>query len=179
MKTEYRILELLKGRPMLMTELQKESRFSTNGIVGVMAFLEKYKLVETMVSTEHELMAKITPSGVQLLNLPSLPEDESVKSGIGEAESIAGMIEEINEESNKRRWKSKAEKDYEAWADTLRDKKTINLYPLYQHTETANWITDMAIRIDVRPNDVIRAMWFIAKDSVGAKLEQDVKGVKK
>ena len=77
MKPENRILELLKENPMLMTELQKELGVTTNGIVGVMAFLEQYKLVETLVSTEHELMAKITPDGLQLLNLPDLPEDET------------------------------------------------------------------------------------------------------
>lgn len=36
-------------------------------------------------------------------------------------ESIVGMIEEINEESNKRRWKTKAEKNYEAFIGVLRE----------------------------------------------------------
>ena len=37
-------------------------------------------------------------------------------------QSITGMVEEINEESNKRRWKSKEEKDYEAFVRVLREK---------------------------------------------------------
>ena len=37
-------------------------------------------------------------------------------------QSIVGMVEEVNEESNKRRWKSKAEKDYEAFMEVLREK---------------------------------------------------------
>ena len=38
------------------------------------------------------------------------------------SESIVGMIEEINEKSNKRRWKIKAERDYEALIKVLREK---------------------------------------------------------
>ena len=175
MNLEKKVLELLKEKPMLVSELYKKLPLATSDMLSLMAFLEEYKLIETMASAEHELMAKITEKGVQLLNLPSLPEGESVKSEIGEVESIAGMVEQINEESNKRRWKSKAEKDYDAWADTLRDKKMINIYSLSQHTETANWIDAMAMRFNVSGNDVIRAMWAIAKDTVGAKLERDVK----
>ena len=37
-------------------------------------------------------------------------------------QSIVGMIEEINEESNKRRWKTKAERDYEVLIKVLREK---------------------------------------------------------
>lgn len=77
MKAENRILELVKEKPMLMSELQNELAFSTGGMIGVMAFLEQYRLIETTESTKHELMAKITRKGLQLLNLPDLPEDES------------------------------------------------------------------------------------------------------
>lgn len=148
MKPEDRILELLKEKPMLMTELQEELRFTTNGIVGVMAFLENYKLVETSVSTEHELMAKITPRGLQLLNSPDLPEEESPSNLLELMERHYG------------------------------GKIGVELKTLYtptQHAETTDWITDMAIRYGVKANDIICAMWFIAKDMVWAKLEQDVK----
>jgi len=37
--------------------------------------------------------------------------------------SIVGMVEAINEESNKRRWKSKAEKDYDALRDAVKENK--------------------------------------------------------
>ena len=97
MKLEIRILELLKETPMLMTELQKELGFTTNEIVGVMAFLEKYKLVETSVSTEHELMAKITPRGLQLLNLPDLPEDETT----GEEITELMLMQDVKEKGGK------------------------------------------------------------------------------
>ena len=151
MEEEYKILELLKENPMLMTELQKELEFTTNGIVGVMAFLEKYELVETMASVNHGLMAKITTRGLQLLNLPKLPEDETTGEEITELTLIEQKM-----------------------AD-----KTINLYSLSQHTETANWIDAMVMRFNVSGNDVIRVMWVIAKDTVGAKLERDVKEKKK
>ena len=53
--------------------------------------------------------------------------------------------------------------------------KTIDLYTPDQHAETTEWITDMAIRFNVRGNDVIRAMWTIAKGTVWAKLALDAK----
>lgn len=80
MRTENGILALLKEKPLLMTKLQEELQLSTEGMVGVMSFLVQYKLVETMASTEHELMAKITEKGLQLLNLPDLPEEESANT---------------------------------------------------------------------------------------------------
>ena len=69
-----KVLKLLKEKPLLMTELEKELQLSTDDILSVMAFLEKYKLLETMASSKHELMAKITEQGLHLLNLPDLPE---------------------------------------------------------------------------------------------------------
>ena len=57
--------------------------------------------------------------------------------------------------------------------------ETLDLYTPDQHAETTEGITAMAIRFNVRGNDVIHALWSIAKDSVWAKLEQDVKEKKK
>lgn len=150
MKPENKILGLLKEKPMLVSELYKKLPLATSDMLSLMAFLEKYQLVETMASAEHELMAKITEKGVQLLNLPNLPEDETTGEEITELTLIEQKM-----------------------AD-----KTINLYSLSQHTETANWIDAMAMRFNVSGNDVIRAVWAIAKDTVGAKLERDVKAKK-
>ena len=151
MNLEKKVLELVKQKPLLMTELEKELELSTDDILSVMAFLEEYKLIETMASAEHELMAKITEKGVQLLNLPNLPEDETTGEEITELTLIEQKM-----------------------ADN-----TINLYTDKQHNETTGWIAGMAMRFNTRPEDVIRAMWVIAKDTVGAKLERDVKEKKK
>ena len=109
-------------------------------------------------------MIKITDRGLQLLNLPSLPEDESPLNLLELMEKQYATFREHNLDMIFTLPKVKSEKD-----------KTINLYPLYQHTGIANWIDAMAMRYNVRSNDVICAMWAIAKDSVWAKLEQDAK----
>ena len=62
---------------------------------------------------------------------------------------------------------------------TLKDKEIIDLYSIDQHVETTEKITDMAIRFNIRGNDVIHALWTIAKDSVWAKLTLDLKEKKK
>ena len=156
MKPENEILELLKEKDMMISELREE--FTSGGVStgesrhvdSVLTFLQKYKLVE-IVPTDEGGLVKITPRGLQLLNLPNLPEDETTGEEITELTLIGQKM-----------------------AD-----KTINLYSLSQHTETANWIDAMAMRFNVSGNDVIRAMWAIAKDTVGAKLERDVKEKKK
>ena len=149
---------------MLMTELQKELGVTTNGIVGVMAFLEKYQLVETSVSTEHELMAKITPRGLQLLNLPSLPE--------------RGLSSDQLEVLEKH-WGDEMDRELDREADLNLGQEPIDLYTSDQQVESVKGIAGMATRFGIRNSDVIHATWAIAKDSVWAKLEQDVKGVKK
>ena len=110
MKPENRILELVSQKPMLMSKLQKESAFSTKGMIGIMAFLEKYKLVETRERDKHELMAKITPRGLQLLNLPGLPEDES-----------SSNLLEVME----RHWADEMEQELDREADLNLGQKTI------------------------------------------------------
>ena len=153
MRLENGMLELLKEKPMLMTELEKELQLAREGVFLVLAFLQKSKLVEIIPldSSDGDEMVWITSRGLQLLNLPSLPGDETTGEEITELTLIEQKM-----------------------AD-----KTINLYSLSQHTETADCITDMSIRYGVKANDVIRAMWTIAKDTVGAKLERDVKEKKK
>ena len=58
-------------------------------------------------------------------------------------------------------------------------REIINLYTDDRHAETAEQITKMAIRFHVTEYDVIHAMVSIAKDTVWAKLEQDVKEKKR
>ena len=58
-------------------------------------------------------------------------------------------------------------------------KETSDLYTPDQHAETTEGITAMAIRFNVRGNDVIHALWLGSKDTVWAKLEQDVKEKKR
>jgi hypothetical protein len=57
--------------------------------------------------------------------------------------------------------------------------ETLDLYTPDQHAETTEEITAMAIRFNVRGNDVIHALWLGSKDTVWAKLEQDVKEKKR
>ena len=161
---EYTILKMLKEKPMLMTELQKELGFTTNEIVGVMAFLEKYQLVKTSVSNDHELMAKITQSGLQLLDLPSLPGGESSSNQL----EMLKIDEKEHGHDTYLFTKTKAEG--RAGKD-----KTIDLYTSDQQVESIKGIAGMATRFGIRNSDVIHATWAIAKDSVWAKLEQDVK----
>ena len=54
-------------------------------------------------------------------------------------------------------------------------KEAIDLYSRDQHAETTEGITAMAIRFNIRGNDVIHALWANAKDSVWAKLTLDMK----
>ena len=61
----------------------------------------------------------------------------------------------------------------------MKNKETIDLYTPDQHAGITEGITDMAIRFNVRGNDVILALWSIAKDSVWAMLERDVKEKKR
>jgi hypothetical protein len=55
----------------------------------------------------------------------------------------------------------------------------ITLYTDDQHAETADQITKMAIRFHVTEYNVIHALWLGSKDTVWAKLEQDVKEKKR
>ena len=150
MNLEDEVLGLLKEKPLLMSKLQEQWQLSTVELVGVLAFLQKYKLVEIIPldSPDGGEMVWITPRGLQLLNLPNLPENEPPSNLLGLMEKHYG------------------------------GKNSADLKPLYtptQHTETADWITDMAIRYGVKANDVIRALWLDGKTTVWAKLEQDKK----
>ena len=60
----------------------------------------------------------------------------------------------------------------------MKNKEPIDFYTPDQHAETTDEITAMAIRFNVRGNDVIHALWTIAKDSVWAKLALDAKDKK-
>ena len=72
-----RILELVKEEPVLIGELEAKLRLPLTEFGDAVAFLEKYRLVELSPSDEGEgPRVQITPSGLQLLNLPDLPEDE-------------------------------------------------------------------------------------------------------
>lgn len=149
MNLENKVLELVKEKPLLMSELEEKLGVSVEEVIdaGVLSFLRKYELAEITPTNEGGLV-KITPRGLQLLNLPDLPEDE-----------LPSNLSEL------------MEKHYGG-------KLGANLKTLYtpdQHAETADWITDMAIRYGVKANGVIRALWLCAKDTVWAKLKQDVK----
>ena len=56
----------------------------------------------------------------------------------------------------------------------MKNKETLDLYTPDQHAETAEQISKMAIRFHVMEYDVIHALWLGSKDTVWAKLEQDV-----
>ena len=60
----------------------------------------------------------------------------------------------------------------------MKDKEISDLYTPDQHAETTEGITAMAIRFNIRGNDVIHALWAIAKDTVWAKLALDIKELK-
>ena len=144
------ILELIKEKPMLMSEIEDKLGLSVADVidVGALPFLRKYKLAEITPTNEGGLV-KITEKGLHLLDLPNLPEDETPPQNLLEL----------------------MEKHYHRKIDV--DLKT--LYTTTQHAETADWITDMAIRYGVKANDVIRAMWLCARSEVWAKLERDLK----
>lgn len=71
-----RVLELVKEKPMPISELQEELLLSSVEMMDVLAFLQKYELVEILPvgATAEDGMVWIMPKGVQLLNLPDLPE---------------------------------------------------------------------------------------------------------
>lgn len=54
-------------------------------------------------------------------------------------------------------------------------KKVVELYEEEKQNEADNEIAAMAKRFKVRREDVVFAVWKMGKDSVWAKLEQDVK----
>ena len=57
----------------------------------------------------------------------------------------------------------------------MMQERTIDLYSTAQHAETTEGITAMAIRFDIRGNDVIHALWLGSRDTVWAKLALDLK----
>lgn len=80
MKPEDKILELLKEKPMLMSELEAKLEMPMLEVIDATIFLNKYGLVTTTPTDKGGGMVKITPRGLQLLNLPSLVEDETTAS---------------------------------------------------------------------------------------------------
>ena len=82
MRAEDKVLKLLKEKALLMSELQEKLQLSTVEVLSALAFMRKYKLVEVMPTAtgEHEERVNITARGLQLLDLPSLPEDETTAS---------------------------------------------------------------------------------------------------
>lgn len=76
MSTEDRILEMVKEKPLLMRELGGKLQLLSLEMKSAVAFLQKNGLVKLMPTNEGKAVVQITPSGLQLLNLPDLPEDE-------------------------------------------------------------------------------------------------------
>ena len=58
-------------------------------------------------------------------------------------------------------------------------KKLEELYNKAKLKEAGDEITAMAERFEIRKEDVLFAVWAISKDSVWAKLEQDLKEKKR
>ena len=151
---EDKILKCVKEKPLLMSELEEKLQLGREGVFGVLVFLQKHKLVEIIPldSPDGDEMVWIAPRGLQLLNLPNLPEERVP--------------------SNQR------ERFERQWAALTNDEKNEDVKALYtptQHAETTEGITDMAIRFNARGNDVISALWLGGKSEVWAKLEQDIK----
>lgn len=71
-----KILELVKEEPVVMENLEKMLEMSMLDVIDVVMFLKKYGLVVTTPTDEGGGLVQITPSGLQLLNLPDLPEGE-------------------------------------------------------------------------------------------------------
>lgn len=151
MDLEDKVLRLLKEKPLLVMDLRTKLMLPDEKTASVLAFLKKQGLIDTEPSTNEMMMAKITERGLHLLNLPNLPEGETTGEEITELMLI----------------------------DQKMGDKTINLYSLSQLTETANWIDNMAMRFNVRPEDVTRALWLDGKTTVWAKLEQDMREKKR
>ena len=152
MNTVNNVLELVKEEHITIGELEKKLGAGLREFGDAIEFLGSFGLIDLLPSGNEEgPWVQITPRGLQLLNLPNLPEDETTGDEITELTLIEQKI-----------------------AD-----KTINLYSLSQLTETANWIDNMAMRFNVRPEDVTRALWLDGKTTVWAKLEQSTKEKKK
>ena len=104
MKTEDRILKLLKekqveGEPGYMADLGEELDMPDNEMILVCGFLKKNGLI-----TVDEVTGGvwITPNGVQLLNLPDLPEDELPSDQLEVLERHWG--EEVDDSGDGRKW---------------------------------------------------------------------------
>lgn len=165
MNLEDKVLELIKENPLLIHELQTKLQVSSTNTISVLAFLQKYKLVEVMPTTtgEHEERVNITARGLQLLDLPNLPDDELPSDQL---------------EVLEKHWGDEMDRELDREADLNFGQEPIDLYTPNQHVESIKGITSMATRFDTRNSDVIHALWAIAKDTVWAKLERDVKGKK-
>ena len=164
MNLEDEVLELVKEKPMLVGDLRYKLQLSSEKTNDVVVFLRNHGLIEEEITEDGMMVVGITKKGLRLLNLPSLPEEESSSNWL---------------ELLERHWSDEMDKALDQEADLNLWEKTIDLYPLNQHNETVNRISKMATRFNTTPEDVMCALWAIAKDTVGAKLEQDVKGVKK
>ena len=93
MRLEDKILGLLKETPMLMTELEEKSELPMLDVIDVAIFLKKYELIETTSTDKGGGLVKITARGLQLLNLPGLPEDETTASSEFSEETIKWIRE--------------------------------------------------------------------------------------
>lgn len=84
MNIEDKILGLVRDMPLLMTELEEKSELPMLEVIDAAIFLNKYELITTTPTEKGGGMVKITPRGLQLLNLPKLPEDETTGEEITE-----------------------------------------------------------------------------------------------
>ena len=81
MNIEDKVLELVKEKPLLMSELEEMSELPMLDVIDAAIFLKKYGLIAmTPTDTGGGGLVKITPRGLHLLNLPNLPEDETTAS---------------------------------------------------------------------------------------------------
>ena len=97
MTLEDKALKLLKESPLLIYELQTKLQVSSVNVISVLAFLQKYKLVGVTPTAEGDTMIKITECGLQLLNLPSLSEDETT----GEEITELMLMQDVKEKGGK------------------------------------------------------------------------------
>jgi CTP-dependent riboflavin kinase len=83
------ILEMIKEKPLSVNKLRKELELSASETIDVLMFLEKRTLIEA-TTVKGKVLEKITPQGVQLLNLPNLLEEDTTEEWIDQREHEIG-----------------------------------------------------------------------------------------
>ena len=98
---EERILVLVKEKPMLIGKLEAMLGVELGKFGGAIEFLGKYRLIDLLPSGNEEgPLVRIMPRGLQLLDLPDLPEEEITGEEITELTLIKQKMSEEEPETN-------------------------------------------------------------------------------